>query len=202
MFWLGTGLQERIEAVTLIGRRKLEIVPEQYKVDLAAEEASGRLKQHVQGKRDGKGTHIVSLNHAVQMLCCAVERKRAAGQYSISTCLFIDLDAVTEDTVKELSAGYQVFFNTLGTTRRQAGSAVSARNPSKCFKCVITSYNIFLAGSLPSYRLGDTSEADSSGARSWCAALQRGVVTRSRPEQLVPVHENKRRGKKTNMYAL
>lgn len=44
--------QERIEAVTLIGRRKLEIVPEQYKVDLAAEEASGRLKQHVQGKRN------------------------------------------------------------------------------------------------------------------------------------------------------
>eukprot|EP00731_Ephydatia_muelleri_P016869 Em0009g1293a len=79
--------KERIEAVTLIGRRKLEIVPEQYKVDLAAEEASGRLKQHVQ-----------------------------------------DLDAVTEDTVKELSAGYQVFFNTLGTTRRQAGSAEAFRH--------------------------------------------------------------------------
>ena len=124
MFWLGTGLQERIEAVTLIGRRKLEIVPEQYKVDLAAEEASGRLKQHVQGKRDGKGTHIANLNHAVQIQCCAVERKRQR----VSTCLFIDLDAVTEDTVKELSAGYQVFFNTLGTTRRQAGSAVSAPN--------------------------------------------------------------------------
>lgn len=36
--------------MTLIGRRKLEAVPEQYKVDVAAEEAAGRLKQHVQGK--------------------------------------------------------------------------------------------------------------------------------------------------------
>lgn len=79
--------KERIEAVTLIGRRKLEAVPEQYEIDIAAEEASGRLKQHVE-----------------------------------------NLETIADDTVKELSAGCQVFFNTMGTTRSQAGSAAAFRH--------------------------------------------------------------------------
>ena len=39
-----------------------------------------------------------------------------------------DLDTVSEDTVKELCRGGNVFFNCLGTTRKKAGSAVSSNS--------------------------------------------------------------------------
>lgn len=38
--------------------------------------------------------------------------------------LTLDLNEISDDTVKELCTGSQVFFNCLGTTRKQAGSAV------------------------------------------------------------------------------
>ena len=78
--------------VTLLSRRKLEEVPG---VDLAAEESSGRLSQHIE-----------------------------------------DLDSVSDDTVRQLCTGAHVFFNTLGTTRRAAGSAVRERPGSHRFLCV------------------------------------------------------------------
>lgn len=36
-----------------------------------------------------------------------------------------DLDAMSDDTVRQKCTGAHVFFNTLGTTRSAAGSAVS-----------------------------------------------------------------------------
>lgn len=43
----------------------------------------------------------------------------------VTRSIFLDLEAVSEDTVKQLCTGGHVFFNCLGTTRSQAGSAVS-----------------------------------------------------------------------------
>ncbi len=43
-------MQDVVAKVTVLGRRKLESVPEQYGVDLSAEEGDGRLVQHVEGK--------------------------------------------------------------------------------------------------------------------------------------------------------
>ena len=77
--------------MTLLSRRKLEEVTG---VDLAAEESSGRLSQHIE-----------------------------------------DLDSVSDDTVRQLCTGAHVFFNTLGTTRRAAGSAVRERPGSHRFLC-------------------------------------------------------------------
>ena len=39
--------------VTVLTRRKVEELPEQYSVDLAAEEAGGRLVQHIEGLKHG-----------------------------------------------------------------------------------------------------------------------------------------------------
>ena len=39
--------------VTVLTRRKVEELPEQYGVDLAAEEAGGRLVQHIEGLKPG-----------------------------------------------------------------------------------------------------------------------------------------------------
>ncbi len=41
--------QDVVAKVTVMGRRKMESVPEQHGVDLSAEETEGRLVQHVEG---------------------------------------------------------------------------------------------------------------------------------------------------------
>lgn len=48
--------QDVVAKVTVLGRRKLESVPEQYGADLSVEESEGRLVQHVEGgqKQDQK----------------------------------------------------------------------------------------------------------------------------------------------------
>ena len=42
-------LQEKVGKVTLLARRKLESVDQEYGVDIAGEETAGRLQQHVEG---------------------------------------------------------------------------------------------------------------------------------------------------------
>ena len=46
-----------------------------------------------------------------------------------SISIFVDLNDISDDTVKQLCTGSHVFFNCLGTTRKQAGSAVSNNVP-------------------------------------------------------------------------
>jgi hypothetical protein len=41
--------QDKVAKVTILTRRKLEGVGQEYGVDIAAEETAGRLTQHVQG---------------------------------------------------------------------------------------------------------------------------------------------------------
>ena len=43
---------------------------------------------------------------------------------AVALSLTVDLNDISDDTVKQLCAGSHVFFNCLGTTRKQAGSAV------------------------------------------------------------------------------
>ena len=48
-------MQDRFGKVVLVTRRKVESVGEEYNVNLAEEEGSGRLVQHVQGITDKMG---------------------------------------------------------------------------------------------------------------------------------------------------
>ena len=92
-------LQDKVSKVTLFGRRKQETVPEQYEVNMAEEEGQGRLVQHVEGKCPQK--------------------------WEVMWSIGIDMDAISSETIQNLCTGANVFYCTLGTTRRQAGSAVS-----------------------------------------------------------------------------
>ena len=93
--------------VTVLSRRKVAELPEQYGVDLAGEETEGRLVQHIEGLNSDN--YIYFSEPLFYWSCCVP-----------------DLDAVSDETVKQLCTGGHVFFNCLGTTRSQAGSAVSS----------------------------------------------------------------------------
>ena len=70
-----------------------------------------------------------------------------------------DLDSISDDAVRQLCTGGHVFFNTLGTTRRIAGSAVGRADrmpfiePSACVfnaRCGVRKGFAFDPGRLPS----------------------------------------------------
>ena len=86
--------------MTLIGRRKQEVVPEQYGVSIEEEEAQGRLVQHVEGRQ-----------WTIDLLA--------------TPDVHVDMDAISSETIQALCNGANVFYSTVGTTRSQAGSAVS-----------------------------------------------------------------------------
>ena len=86
----------------LIGRRKQEVVPEQYGVSIEEEEAQGRLVQHVEGRQ-----------WTIDLLATP------------DAHVHVDMDAISSETIQGLCNGANVFYCTLGTTKSQAGSAVS-----------------------------------------------------------------------------
>ena len=90
-----------------------------------------------------------------------------------------DFDAITEETLKEHCTGNSVFFSCMGTTRRQAGSAVSSRWQQPLLKTHITCIRvesmplvITTIMMLEEYAPGKNNSNDSRGVRTTVIVLE------------------------------
>lgn len=121
---------QNISKVVSLGRRNATVSAE-YSVDQKAEEESGRLEQHVIGKIYSKITYF-NIFHVRNSSTVVIEWFSKLLFFYIAcqpetNCLSVtsDFEKLSTETVGEHFKDKDVFFCTLGTTRRAAGSAVS-----------------------------------------------------------------------------